>query len=87
MSLSCIFSINPLYEPENYLSDKLDNELGRHNLPNKSIQNVHITVALCGTASVSHQMVQEGAGKKSLSLTLPGHFLSSHVVRKYAAIP
>lgn len=87
MSVSCIFSINPVYKSENYSSDKLDNELGRHNLPNKPIQNVHITVAPCGTASMLQQIVQEEAGKSSLSLTLPGHFLSSHVVRKYALIP
>lgn len=54
-----------MYGPENYFSDKLDKEPKRHNLPNKFIQNVHITVPLSGTTPMSQEMVQEGQESKA----------------------
>lgn len=82
LSLSCIFSINPTYVPENYFSDKLVNKLRRHNAPDKYIQHIQITVQLAIRASRLHGGVEE----QSLSLNLAGCLLASCALRKYILI-
>lgn len=64
LSLSCIFSINPMYVLENYFSGELGNKLRRNNVPDKYIQNMHITVPLCNLPSMSQPIVQVGRREK-----------------------